>query len=315
MSIYSCSNRARLLRLIVIGFALVLASCNGTGFSFELPAASVSGSEHVGAPIQSVETATPFLPLPTETLMPGPTPTITALPTPTSQPTATWVYNPPGTVTAPILLYHHVGVDSNNSRYYVSPPAFAQQMDWLHLNGYTAVTISTVVNALVDGGDLPPKPVAITFDDGNQSIYTHAFPVMQNYGFVGTIYLVANRLDRSKFLNREQIREMLEAGWEIGSHSMTHADLTIDAAMLRSEVWESGEILSKALEAPVKTFAYPFGAINPFVVERTRRYGYRAAVGLGTSFSHDLGDLFYLNRIEVRNGYDLNRFIGFMPWQ
>ncbi|MDZ4160024.1 MAG: polysaccharide deacetylase family protein, partial [Anaerolineaceae bacterium] len=161
----------------------------------------------------------------------------------------------------------------------------------------------------------PPRPVVITFDDGNESVYIHAFPIMERYGFVGTFYLVANRVDRNKFVNREQMRTMLDAGWEIGSHSLTHADLTQDIGVLRSEVWESGQILSEAFDTPVTSFAYPFGVINPFVVERTERYGYRAAVGLGTSFQHDLTDLFYLARIEIRNEYDLNRFVSLLPWQ
>lgn len=299
---------------VTLVWVLLLTACGGW-----LPANPLAvWVETNSSPTPSLTpaaTVTPFLPLPTATSTPAPTATPTLLPSPTLQPTATWVWNPRGGVTAPILLYHHIGENDDNSRYYVSPAAFEQQMEWLHRHGYTTVTISTLVDALIDGGELPPRPVVITFDDGNESVYTHAFPIMERYGFVGTLYLVANRLDRNKFVNREQMRTMLDAGWEIGSHSLTHADLTQETSVLRSEVWESGQILSEAFDTPVTSFAYPFGAINPFVVERTERYGYRAAVGLGTSFHHDLSNLFYLARIEIRNEYDLNRFTSLLPWQ
>jgi peptidoglycan/xylan/chitin deacetylase (PgdA/CDA1 family) len=126
------------------------------------------------------------------------------------------------------LLYHHVSDNGDGNRYYVSVATFRAQMKALHDWGYTAITVHDLVEVLTNGGELPSRPVVITFDDGNLDIYQNAFPIMHELGFVGTAYIVASRLQWPAFLNVEQIQEMADDGWEIGSHSMTHSDLTTD---------------------------------------------------------------------------------------
>ena len=64
----------------------------------------------------------------------------------------------------------------------------------------------------------------------------------------------------------------------------------------------------------VVTFAYPFGEIDPYIVDKVAEYGYFAAVGLGTQYVHNLSTLYYLSRIEVRNGTDPTAFAALLPW-
>lgn len=245
-------------------------------------------------------------PLPTDT----PIPTETPLPTDTPAP----VYNPPGEVIAPILLYHHVSDTGNGNRYFITPDVFRAQLQALRDWGYTSVTVSDLVNALVNGGNLPVRPVAITFDDGNIDIYQNAFPIMQEMGFVGTFYIVANRLQSKYYVHADQLQEMINAGWEIGCHGMSHIDLTLDHSVIGYEVASSRSILEDALGVSVKTFAYPYGIIDDFVVSKVSEYGYQAGMGLGTSWRHTWGTLFYLSRIEVQSSYDMNKFASLLPW-
>ena len=88
-----------------------------------------------------------------------------------------------GQVVAPILLYHHIADVGNSNRYYVSVENFRLQMLTLKQEGYTSVTPAMLVEALVYGAELPPKPVVITFDDGNLDVYTSAFPSHARAGF------------------------------------------------------------------------------------------------------------------------------------
>jgi len=257
--------------------------------------------------IQATETVLP-------TLTPVRTSTQTAIPSPTATKTATatWAVFPARQVTAPILLYHHIAVKED--RYYISPDVFRKQMETLVSLGYAGITVPQLVEVLINGGSLPQRPVAITFDDGDLDVYQNAFPVMQELGLVGTFYVVGTRLDSDDFIKVDQLKEMVAAGWAIGCHSMTHIDLTLNHDTLTYEAGVCKNFLEEAIDTPVSTFAYPFGSMDEFVAGKVSKYGYSAAVGLGTSSDHTWGTLYYLSRLEVQNAYDLEMFKALLPW-
>jgi hypothetical protein len=64
----------------------------------------------------------------------------------------------------------------------------------------------------------------------------------------------------------------------------------------------------------VKSFAYPFGTIDPYVVTKVQDYGYQSAVGLGVSYEHTMSTLYYLSRMEVQSSYDMDKFASMLPW-
>lgn len=247
-----------------------------------------------------------YTPLPTDTPMPTDTP----IPSPTPP----YEYIEPGYVIAPILLYHHVADVGYVTRYYVTPDAFRTQLEKLREWGYTSITVSELVNVLINGGELPARPVVLTFDDGNNDIYDIAFPIMQEMGFVGTFYIVGNRLNSNYYVHADEIQEMVNAGWEIGDHGMSHVDLTLDHSMANYEILQSRLDLEAAIGQPINTFAYPYGETDEFITNQVSEYGYRAAMGLGKSWEHSLGTLFYLSRIEVQGDYDLNTYAALLPW-
>lgn len=296
-------NRLKILSVVFIGW-LLLTSCSPV-FSNTLPA---STSTPTTAPTQP--TATPDIVEDTPTPQPSPTPTdIPPTQTPSHTPTPNWVYHEPGKVVAPILLYHHIKGNSDLGRYNVSIRNFRSQMQTLKEMGYTPIPISTLLSVLLDGGKLPEKPVVITFDDGHLSVYENAFPIMQGYGFPGVFYIVANRINGSpEFVTIPQITEMLDAGWEVGSHSYSHTDITQNHTIANKEIGQSKTDLEQALSTKVETFAYPFGAIDPFTAQKVSDYGYQAGMGLGTSKTHTWNTLFYLNRIEIYGNYTLDQF-------
>ncbi len=182
--------------------------------------------------------------------------------------------------------------------------------DW----GYTSITISQLVEAIMSSALLPDRPVLITFDDGNLNVYTNAFPIMQKYGFTGVIYIVANRLHADGYMGIDQIKEMAAAGWEVGSHSMTHAKLRYAHDRLNVEIAQSRIDLQETLDVPVRSFAYPYGETDTLVSQQVMSYGYASAVGLGTLWNQSLYNLYYLSRREVSNGVDLQVFASYLPW-
>jgi len=222
----------------------------------------------------------------------------------------------PGKIVCPILLYHHIGPSSSQvaSTYYVAPEDFESQMKALHDWGYTSISISQLVEAITHGARLPNRPVVITFDDGDLDVFINAYPVMQKYGFSGVVYIVVNFLYADGYMGIDQIKEMAIAGWEVGSHSMTHAHLTYDHSRLNSEIAQSRLELQEILGVPVMSFAYPFGETDEAVSQQVQSDGYTSAVGLGLPWNQGLYNLYYLNRRPVPAGVDLGTFASYLPW-
>jgi peptidoglycan/xylan/chitin deacetylase (PgdA/CDA1 family) len=248
------------------------------------------------------------------------TPTATATPTPTATPTITPTPTPAfvtvekGPVTVPILLYHHITADLDGSRYNVDPAIFDEQMKWLSDNHYTTITVSQVAELILNGGQMPLRPVVITFDDGNFDIYQNSYPILQKYGFVATFYIVDRYINGKDMITTDEVKELIQAGWEIGSHSKYHTDLLSAGADLETEVRMSKLDMEERLGVPINSFAYPFGSANPDVIGKVIRSGYTSAVGLGEAITHGYYDVFYLNRIEIQADYDMQKFISLMPW-
>lgn len=209
----------------------------------------------------------------------------------------------------PILLYHHVHPDPPSLNYWVDVDIFEDQMQALSQRGYHTITPTQLRQAILQGLQLPPKTVIITFDDGNQDNYEYAFPIMQKYGFIGAIYIVANRLSAEGFLSAEQLQELAAAGWEIGSHSMTHTDLAdVAANKLREEILDSRLRLEREIGVEVRSFAYPFGSFVSALGSNVENYGYRTAMGLGKKTLHDLNTIYYLDRITIYGTMTLGEF-------
>jgi peptidoglycan/xylan/chitin deacetylase (PgdA/CDA1 family) len=187
-------------------------------------------------------------------------------------------------------------------------------MQALHDWGYTAITPMQLIKAITVGAELPPRPVVITFDDGDVSVFTKAYPIMKQYGFTGAIYLVGKYLNADGFMTTKMVKELAANGWEVGAHGMHHLDLTTQKDNLDEETSGVRSLLQSELGVPVDTFAYPFGTIDADVVNAVGRAGYFGAMGLGIVNEHGLYDLYYLSRNEVRAGTSLEEFGQLLPY-
>lgn len=263
-------------------------------------------------------TATPIPPTSTATSTPVPD-----TPTPSAEPQTDEPINvdptsistqsiKTGMITVPILLYHHIS-ETVDTQYNVRPDRFAEQVRWLYDHGYSTVTIADVVRAIREGGELPPRPVVLTFDDGYLDVFQNAFPILSEYGYVASFYIIANTVDAPGSLSTKKLKKLLANGWEIGSHSMTHADLTYSSDW-ENEIDNSKLVLEEKLGTEIVTFCYPYGKANDAIRLYTSDSGYLAAVGLGSIMDHDANDLFFLHRKEIKSWYGLDFFEGFMPW-
>ena len=250
----------------------------------------------------------------THTAAPKISPVHSTLP-PSPIPTATWVYQGSDKVVVPILLYHHIGYSPTRSLYYVSPDQFEKQLKLLRDWEYTSIATELLVKAIKEGALLPPRPILITFDDGNLDNYTAAFPLMQKYGFTGTLYVGGYSLGAPGFLSVDQIQEMAGSGWEIGSHGMRHPDLSMSRTQeLDYEIAESKYFLEKTLELPIRSFAYPFGYGDEGAYHRVYTAGYIAGLVVGSTSIQNSNHLFTLNRFDIKGTYNYQQFASLLPW-
>lgn len=252
---------------------------------------------------------------PTETLTPSPTSTPTFTLTPTSTVTPEFTFQGPGDVTVPILLYHHIGYSPSDSLYYVSPDEFDRQMNLLYQWGYKTISVEQLVEAIQRGAQLPNKPILLTFDDGSETVYTDAFPVMRKYGFTGAVYIVYNFIGAGLFMDRDQIRELYAAGWEVGSHGVSHMELPPRPGKQENEIVSSRRRLESYLDVPVRSFAYPFGAYDSESLRLVKFAGYNAAMGLGDETLQGKENIFYLYRQSVTTETTLEMFASLLPWR
>ncbi|HEX9028013.1 MAG TPA: polysaccharide deacetylase family protein, partial [Anaerolineales bacterium] len=219
-----------------------------------------------------------------------------------------------GKVVAPILLYHHIAETRPASRYSVSPADFERQMKHLKSWGYTTISLGALSDALQGSGNLPERPLIITFDDGYQDVYQNAFPVMQQLGFTGVVYVITGQIKSNGTLNVDELKAMIAAGWEVGSHSRSHLDLRTTGLDLNAEIAGSREKLEKLLDTPVLTFSFPYGLTSPAATRLVRSSGYQTAVGVGGLFTHSEKMRYYLSRLEVQGGLGLPAFARLLPW-
>jgi len=151
----------------------------------------------------------------------------------------------------------------------------------------------------------------MTFDDGYESVYKHAYPVLKQAGYKAVVFPVTgyigdwNRWDanlggiRFRHLSVEQIKELSRAGWEIGSHSAHHRPLPyLNGYYLDHELLRSREVLQDMLNKEIMTFSYPFGLQNSRVQKAVKKAGYKFACK-NISLNGMTDNLLSISRIPV----------------
>jgi peptidoglycan/xylan/chitin deacetylase (PgdA/CDA1 family) len=201
----------------------------------------------------------------------------------------------------PVLMYHVIAsapADTANPQLFVKPIRFRAEMAFLASKGYTAVTLDQVYDAWEKNGLVPPKPIVISFDDGYRGDYTDALPALSERHWPGVLNLELGALEDGE-LTEQMIDQMLDAGWELDSHTISHLDLTkLKGGDLTHEVAGSRQILKKQFGGPVDFFCYPAGRFNPRAVREVRRAGYLGATTTQPGLA-SRQDLFKLRRIRV----------------
>ncbi|MEA2466606.1 MAG: hypothetical protein QOJ57_732, partial [Thermoleophilaceae bacterium] len=221
-----------------------------------------------------------------------------------------------------VLCYHAVSVDWP-AALSITPDLFEEHLELVLSRGYVGATFE---EALTE----PPskRTVAVTFDDAFRSVKELALPIMRRHGLPGSIYVPTDFPGRPgpmawdgtdqwvggphehelACLGWEELRELADEGWEVGSHTRSHPRLPqLSDAELAEELEGSRAACEEGLGRPCRTLAYPYGDADERVKAAAASAGYSMAAGLP---DRRLGakDPFDWPRLGVYHGDDRRRF-------
>lgn len=187
-----------------------------------------------------------------------------------------------------VLVYHKIDYQRELGISVIHPTRFRRQVAFLVAQGYTLNTLSAAYSAPM----FSPDEIALTFDDGYAGVFHYAFPILQEFKVPGTVFLISGFLGkvnnwdvqlagrRFPHLTMQQVKELSAAGWEMGSHTISHRCLI---GLPRQEIWkelnDSKRSIEDLLGRRVKYLAAPFGKVNRLILELARESGYLGVCG------------------------------------
>ncbi len=208
----------------------------------------------------------------------------------------------------PILMYHVIAAPPTGAPFpglYVPPEEFAAQMQALSRAGWHAVTLDQVAANWNRGAPLGPgKPIVLSFDNGYNSQYTQALPVLRGLGWHGVENIQLSGLPPSQGgLGQEQVRGLLAAGWELDTQGFSHANLVaLGPEALHYEVAVARSVLQHRYGVPVNWFCYPSGHYDAKVIAAVQAAGYQGSTTVIPGWTHPGEDRYRLHRLRVLGG-------------
>ena len=220
----------------------------------------------------------------------------------------------------PILMYHYVselpsGADNIRRGLTVTPELFKQHMQYLHDQGYTTISLYDLNDALTKGTALPPKPIILTFDDGYSDAYANVFPVLKQFGFVGTFFIITSRPDANDpaYMTWSQIKEMSDAGMSMEPHTKDHLDLRQrDHDFLIYQIQGSIESLSAYTGHIPHMFAYPVGHYDKAALKVAKELDIWIAVSTANGDTETTSGRLHLPRLRISGNMSAQGFAAML---
>lgn len=215
----------------------------------------------------------------------------------------------PTTQRSVLVLCYHAMSPGATSTYDVPSEDFAAQLKLIADEGYQSVTVDQIADYLDGAADLPEKAVCFTFDDGAETNLTVSKPMLDEHGFVGNVFLIADSVGAEGKLSWEQVAELAAAGWGVGSHTASHEYLTrVDAETVRAQLADSKAAIDEHTDGACTALAYPYGLYDNTVMELAQETGYRIAFSIDRGPADWTDDRWRVPRQMVVNGNSLKTF-------
>jgi peptidoglycan/xylan/chitin deacetylase (PgdA/CDA1 family) len=191
---------------------------------------------------------------------------------------------PEGYQLVPVLCYHHFA-ERCDSSLCTPTSVFERHMKALKEDGYSVISTAELTEFLAFRRRIPKKAVVINLDDGYRSTYEIAYPILKKYGFTATLFIYTSFIGASNnALTWDQLKAMKADGFEVGSHSVNHVDLSKKLAgesekeylaRVKRELMVSKQVLDDKLNQNTRYIAFPYGEFTPALLKLCEETGYR----------------------------------------
>jgi len=195
----------------------------------------------------------------------------------------------------PKLAYHKVGNKFEWGLNTIPIRVFERQVKYLSENNYYTISLNQYLNHDFKINH-QHRPIIITFDDADESVYYNAFPILKTYGFKATLFVISDFVGKenswdanlggiySKHLEWEQIKKLSNDGWEIGSHTATHRDLLgLSKCEAEQEINLSKEMIAEKVGKPIHFLSYPFNRFDDTIIALAQHADYRGGCTLSSN--------------------------------
>lgn len=209
------------------------------------------------------------------------------------------------------LMYHELDLaarerstsESAYARYILSVATFQRQMEWIKQSGIRGLCVSEALTYPADAS------VCITFDDGCETDWIGAAPVLYDLGLGATFYVTAGRIGTTGYLSESQLRELNGQGFEIGCHSMTHPYLSdLEESELKHEIVEAKDRIEQVLGHQVEHFSCPGGRYNERVLRVASRAKFKTVANSEFYSNTPSTDPYKLGRVAMLRDLPLGEF-------
>lgn len=211
----------------------------------------------------------------------------------------------------PIYAYHTI--DDSGSFISTPPRVFNSQMRYLWEKGWKSLALEDFVDMRRHGNLIPSKTFVLTFDDGYKNNLDIAFPILKQYDFTATVFVVTDHIGgennwindptipRLPMLSWQDIRSLKDGGFDIQPHGRTHTPLdSIPADQVKAEVEGSRRRVQQETGCPANLFCYPHGKFNDMVISVLKTSAYKGAVTTVLGHHLSVDDYFKMKRIGSR---------------
>lgn len=218
--------------------------------------------------------------------------------------------------TVRVLCYHNLR-DKATSLYEASVSDFRAQLSAMRDGGYQTITTRELADYLSGSRDIPEKSVLITFDDGYKSVLTVGKPILDEFGFRANLFLITDSVGGKGNLTWDDAKQLAAAGWEVGSHTVAHSNLTkrgkSESAQQHQdrivrEIGASYARIEQELGVPPAALAYPFGNYDAACMQACQEAGYRLAFSIDPGATDQQSDPWRLPRKMIVNGTSSRTF-------
>ncbi len=240
-------------------------------------------------------------------------------------------------IDVPIVMYHHLEEDESKlNEFMVTPEKFRTDMEKIQELGYQTVSYREIYDFVYGNGKLPEKPILVTFDDGYESNYIYAYPVLKELKMKATIAIIGVTVGKDEYMGKpafphfsyEQAKEMQDSGYiEIQTHTYDlhniekrtgvlpndSEDLSVYNQIVREDITKATKEIEENIGNECFVFSYPYGAYNDLTEHIMEELGFSITVTTDAGVNHlvrgDKTTLRKLKRYMITNDTDIEEVL------